>query len=488
MDAGGGAVIITGVCICKKLGSFWNSMIFSAMGVAGTDMAVVVRGVISNVCPKAEAWVPLVCVCERDNGAVLTWDWFPEGIGALSFRRRSLIVMEVDLLGGGEAGCSLGAGGDVEEDGTDCVGGLGRGPAGGGKGLIVFAGGIGDAGIVSSLVDCGETAVVALPLDDRRCVLYSGSSGRGGSVVDGGGFKGATIDSRNVRWATELRNEDLGDELGLSSRGFSTSWAALSLGAGGRADVGAGRGGGMDMRCDEDVRAGWRLDATDAACEYVVLNECCEEPDARFEFENDGRLDTTLFSLLCAEPFAEPEPCSAEAYGWTPRACSCFGTAGGGSDGGVKRLGRIPCLDHRRALLIPELRFVLVLDRSTLIAFSPDPYVDTDCSDGARGRCSGVPNWNPFSESACLSVDTRSVDVREAVKLTRRTESALGVSDVACSRLPVSACPNPDDVHRLRGGGCNDIAPSKNPLFDLRVSLLDDAIVAAPVGVQEVTC
>jgi hypothetical protein len=78
------------------------------------------------------------------------------------------------------------------------------------------------------------------------------------------------------------------------------------------------------------------------------------------------------------------------------------------------------------------------------------------------------------------------MDVREAVKLTRRAASALGVSDAARSRFAVSAGPDPDDVHRLRGGGCNDIAPSKNPLLDLIVSLLDDATVATSVGIQEV--
>lgn len=48
------------------------------------------------------------------------------------------------------------------------------------------------------------------------------------------------------------------------------------------------------------------------------------------------------------------------------------GIAGGGSLGGVSRVGRTPCRDHRRALLVPELRFVLKLDCSMLIALSAD--------------------------------------------------------------------------------------------------------------------
>ena len=36
----------TGVCIWRKLGSFWNIVIFSAMGVAGGDIVVIIgRGV-----------------------------------------------------------------------------------------------------------------------------------------------------------------------------------------------------------------------------------------------------------------------------------------------------------------------------------------------------------------------------------------------------------------------------------------------------------
>lgn len=37
--AGTGAAAGTGVCICRKLGSFWNSVIFSAIGVGGGDGA-----------------------------------------------------------------------------------------------------------------------------------------------------------------------------------------------------------------------------------------------------------------------------------------------------------------------------------------------------------------------------------------------------------------------------------------------------------------
>lgn len=171
----------------------------------------------------------------------------------------------------------------------------GRGPTGGGKGLIVFAGGTGDAGIGESVVGG------ALPLDMRRCACTGGgpcvgSSGRGGRVPDGGGF-GAPIERRNVRCATAVRRDAFA-VAGASSGGSAGGSAGVATGAGGSADVGAGRGGGIDIRCGTGAALG--LDPTEGVCEYIVLNEFTLPADARFE--NVVRPDTTLFPPLPGDP------------------------------------------------------------------------------------------------------------------------------------------------------------------------------------------
>ena len=92
--------------------------------------------------------------------------------------------------------------------------------------------------------------------------------------------------------------------------------------------------------------------------------------------------------------------------------------------GGVSRLGKIPCRDQRRVLFVPELLFVLELDRSMLIAFSFEPYVETDWREGALGRCSGVPNWKLDSCGlAGGSVSTFSATDLE--RLVRRDELSM---------------------------------------------------------------
>lgn len=116
-------------------------------------------------------------------------------------------------------------------------------------------------------------------------------------------------------------------------------------------------------------------------------------------------------------------------------------------------MGSRPWRDQRLALA-RELRVVLELDNGG----SPDANVDTDCNEGARGRCSGVPNWKPASESASPPPPLCS---RSAEKLTRRADSGRPVGVV----VPASLAP--EAAQRLRGGGCNDIALSESPLLDL---------------------
>lgn len=82
-----------------------------------------------------------------------------------------------------------------------------------------------------------------MPLKERRCDFSSDSSGRGGRLVDGGGL-GAVVGSLNARWATELRNDDLDGGRTISD-GLEVSWGSWA-GAGGRATVGGGRGGGIE--------------------------------------------------------------------------------------------------------------------------------------------------------------------------------------------------------------------------------------------------
>lgn len=111
---------------------------------------------------------------------------------------------------------------------SELVGVGGRGPRGGGKGAVL---GSGEAGI-------------GLRVDDREpdARLYSTSSGRGGKSFEGGGLLGAIIDSLNPLPATDARFVfELDRVLGKESTDNARS---RSPGAGGRANVGAGRGGG----------------------------------------------------------------------------------------------------------------------------------------------------------------------------------------------------------------------------------------------------
>lgn len=190
-----------------------------------------------------------------------------------------------------------------------------------------------------------------------------------------------------------------------------------------------------------------------------MLNELTLPADARFE--KDGRPKTILRELLWVEP--PTERWSGDAYG--------CGTAGGGSDGGMLRVGSNPWRDHLRAL-VRELRLVLELD-----GCSPDASVDTDRSDGARERCSGVPNEKPTSPPPTASPPAPASVLffrsRSAVKLTRRADSARGVFVPASETSSISiwlranAVSLMPDIQRLRGGGCRDIAPAESPLVAL---------------------
>jgi hypothetical protein len=75
---------------------------------------------------------------------------------------------------------------------------------------------------------------------------------------------------------------------------------------------------------------------------------------------------------------ALPAP-SVELWGFSA------GVEGSGPLGGVSRFGKDPCLDHLFAFA-----FVLVLERSTLLPFSPEARVETELRDGARALASGV--------------------------------------------------------------------------------------------------
>ncbi len=132
MAAGTGTAAGTGVCICRKLGSFWNSVIFSAIGVGGGDGAYV-------------RCATLVWERARVGGGVDT-------VGGLLRLRKRCLNDAVRFVGaGGSDGGSMGVGGN--------------GPTGGGKGLINFAGGMGDAGMGVSVV--GGTPP---PLDDNAAM------------------------------------------------------------------------------------------------------------------------------------------------------------------------------------------------------------------------------------------------------------------------------------------------------------------------------
>jgi len=129
-------------------------------------------------------------------------------------------------------------------------------------------------------------------------------------------------------------------------------------------------------------------------------------------------------------------------------------------------LGRTPCRDQRLPLRVPELRFVLALERSKLIPFSPEPYVDTDWRDGARGRCSGVPNWNATDCGLDGgSVSALSVDTLERDKLVRFIGVVIGITTGFSTFA--EAVEGPTDVQRFRGGGCNERAPRDNARFAL---------------------
>ena len=104
-------------------------------------------------------------------------------------------------------------------------------------------------------------------------------------MPEGGGF-GVIMDNLNARCATEFRN------VVFVEAGVGPDFASWS-GVRGRADVGAGRGGGgMEAR----VRAEEQL----ATVPCVVLALLTLEVE--FLFENDGNVDTTL-CWLCPDTF-----------------------------------------------------------------------------------------------------------------------------------------------------------------------------------------
>lgn len=120
-------------------------MIFSAMGVAGGG-GTECGGTAVEMDMKG-----------RGDGDLIPWS-FAGTEEALSPRNRCLI--EVARLGGIECDESPFAGGNMG------VGG--KGPTGGGNGFITLDGGIGDPGMVSSLVECVFILVMLLPLKERR--------------------------------------------------------------------------------------------------------------------------------------------------------------------------------------------------------------------------------------------------------------------------------------------------------------------------------
>lgn len=114
----------------------------------------------------------------------------------------------------------------------------------------------------------------------------------------------AIVDNLKPRWATELRKDDL-EEDGILSNGFNTSCGfSAGIGAGGRADVGAGWGGGIDAlwevpRVVMVPELKLEVADTEPALECDVLYEAklrTDEPDALLL--NVGKLETTLLSLL----------------------------------------------------------------------------------------------------------------------------------------------------------------------------------------------
>jgi hypothetical protein len=109
------------MCICRKVGSFWSKVIFSPIGVVG--------GVV-----KIDGDTSIEF---RGGELGMSCDWLAEGIGALSILRRRLI--DDCRLTGGSCG-----------EGNKSIGGVGgKGPTGGGKGLVLLTG---DPGIGSSVV------------------------------------------------------------------------------------------------------------------------------------------------------------------------------------------------------------------------------------------------------------------------------------------------------------------------------------------------
>ena len=109
-----------GMCICREVGSFWSKVIFSPIGVVG--------GKIDET----------TSIELREDELGMSCNGPAEGNGALSILRRCLI--DDGRLTGGSCG----------EDSKSTGGVGGKGPAGGGKGLVLL---IGDPGIGSSIVE-----------------------------------------------------------------------------------------------------------------------------------------------------------------------------------------------------------------------------------------------------------------------------------------------------------------------------------------------
>lgn len=155
----------------------------------------------------------------------------------------------------------------------------GKGPKGGGKGAVF---GSGEAGIGFNR---NNRTFPALNLREEGDLRHTVSSGRGGKLVDGGSLLGAIIDNLKFFPALETRFHfvELRSGCGIEST-ESGRLFRRDLGAGGKAVVGSGRGGGgIEALC---LVKGLGLE-NELGFVVVAL-----DMDARFEKE--GRLETTL--------------------------------------------------------------------------------------------------------------------------------------------------------------------------------------------------
>jgi hypothetical protein len=210
------------------------------------------------------------------------------------------LALESDEFGGYSAG--------IEGKG-------GKGPKGGGKGAIL---GSGEAGIGFNR---NNRTFPALNLREEGDLCHTVSSGRGGKFVDGGGLLGAIMDNLKPFPALETRFHLVGLRFGCgieSTESGRLLWR--SLGAGGNAEVGSGRGGGgIEALC---LVMGLMLEKE--------LGLVVVAPDTDARLEKDGRLETTL-RWVCTE---------AESALWAPSVADIaretdpggFGRGPGGGD------------------------------------------------------------------------------------------------------------------------------------------------------------